>query len=156
MEIGVGQSYTASAENISIPTTPTSFDLLQITAASGVPLLLSSIIYTGSVLTGTILRILLVLRSAASTGGTALTGTNDSPAGPAHSATVSYLNTTLGSLIANSTKDSWEWNAFAPYQFERSPGGILIAPGVSASLYTPAAPAAGIQGAFKVNFTEFK
>ena len=155
MEIGLGHRYKASVDNITIPTSPSAFDLILLAPASNVPIIVDRIVATASVLTGAILRLVLTRRSATSTGGTALVPTPSSPASPSASTGVTYLTTAQGAA-SGTPLDSQQWNEFAPYEFNVRPAGELIVPGTWLALSIPAVAASTVTASFTVEFIEVK
>jgi hypothetical protein len=153
----IGQRYKVSVDNLTLATSPSAYDLILFAPASNIPFAIDHMLVTAAQTTGTILRAVLMRRSTASTGGTAVVPTPaGSPAAPAASTTVTYLNTSTVGTASGTPLDSQEWNELAPYEYDVRPNGDLIVPGTWLCLYLPVAPGAGIQVSFTAEFTEYK
>src|ERR1017187_4319473 len=153
----VGQRYTVSVDNLSLPTTPSAYDLLLFAPAAGIPIALDYLLVTAAQTAGTILRMVLTRRSAASTGGTGVVPTpGGSPAAPSASTTVTYVNSSTVGTVSGTPLDSQEWNELAPYEYDVRPSGRLIIPGTWLGLFLPVAPASGIQVSVHAEFVEYK
>ncbi len=148
--IQVGQDYTATFENITL--TNAAQDLIELTAASGVPFVLTYAKVTTNQTTQVAGRIQILYRSAAGSGGTGVTPRAVS-GGPTASTTVNRIVTTVGS--AGNAMVSDAWNVVVPWEYDRRPGGLLIpagsriAVGLLAGVGTPAV-------SMTVEFTELK
>lgn len=156
MELGFGHRYKASFNNLTVPLSPSAFDLIMIAPASNVPVLVDRIVCTAGVSAGGLIQVVLTRRSTASTGGTAITPTPSSPSSPAASCAVTYLNVSTVGTVSGTPLDSQWWNEFAPYEYNVRPGADLIVPGTWASLYIPAAPTATFPASFTVELIEIK
>jgi hypothetical protein len=155
MLIDCGQGYTITADNITVPNTPSSFDVIQIATAATVPIFVYRIVATANAVAAAIQRVVLIRRSTASTGGTAVTPKPTNGGSAAASSTASYnLVTTTGT--AGDQLDSQQWNEFAPYEFNQKPQGILVPAASWLSLFLPANPAAAFQASFTVEYVELK
>jgi hypothetical protein len=150
-----GQKYKAATPSGGITVAAANNDMLQIAPANNVPLLLHRIVITANQLSAQTIGLLLLHRTTASTVGTALTPTNDSPAGPAASASVTYnLSTSTGT--AGAIIDSQIWEEFAPYEFNNYPDGVIIVPGTWCCLLLLNNGNPTFGAAFSVEFTEIK
>lgn len=156
MEIGLGQRYTVTSENITVPTNSgTAFDLVQLSTSTTVPIIVDRIVATAGVTTGAIQRIALVRRSTTGTGGTGATANPSNASAPAASTTCSYnIVTTVGTIGAYI--DSQQWNEFAPYEFNQRPGGVLVPVSSFLCLFLPAAPGSTYVASYTVEFVELK
>jgi hypothetical protein len=156
MEIGLGQRYTLTVENLTVPTNSgTAFDLVQLATSSAVPIIVDRIVATAGVTSGAIQRLQLLRRTTTGTGGTGATPNPVNASAPAASTTCSYnVVTTVGT--AGAALDSQQWNEFAPYEFNQRPGGVLVPVSSFLSLYIPSAPGSTYVASFTVEFIELK
>lgn len=141
MELGLGQKYNAIQNSFTVATSGTPVDLIALTSVSNIPIIIERIILTSNSNAAAIQAIQLVRRSTAGTGGTAGTLTPEPNSAPAASSTFTFNVTTPGTL--KNASDPEIWQMFAPYEFNRKPGGLLIVPGE-----TFAVSAASIAGGF--------
>lgn len=151
----VGQRYSVTTPSGGVTAAAANNDLFQIAPAAAVPIILHRVVLSANQLSALVLPISLLLRTSASTVGTALTPKNESPAGPAASCTVTYnLSTSTGT--PGPIIDQQMWEEFAPYEFNKYPDGTIIAPGTWCCLYLPnnGNPTLGVS--FTVEFTEIK
>lgn len=155
MQLDTGIPYTATIENITVPTNSgTAFDLVQLATSSTVPILVQRIVATTGALSSVIQRVSLLARSSASTGGTGITP-HPLVGGASAATTVAYsLVTTTGT--AGNQYDNQQWNEFAPYEFNKLPGGLFVPPSSWVCLFLPQAPASTFSASFTVEFVEFK
>jgi len=153
MIIDCGQAYTATADNLSVPTTPSALDLLQVVAGS-FPVLITRIYASCSVAPTAFQRIIALRRSTASTGGGSVTVNPQGAGGPAAGFTVNSICTTLGTAGVN--LDNQIWAQPAPYQFDLTPRGILIPASGFYSLYLPVAPGTSYAADFTIEAIEIK
>ena len=153
--LSLGQRYTFTAENISVPTSPSSFDIFQLATTAAVPILVDRIVATANATSAAIQRVQLLRRTSASTGGSAVTArpTNGGSAA-AVTTGATLLTTTTGT--AGDAIDSQEWNEFAPYEFNQRPEGIVVPVSSWLSLFLPAAPGSGYSVSITVEFVELK
>lgn len=151
----VGQKYSVSTPAGGITAAAANNDLFQIAPAAAVPIILHRVVVSANQLSAFVLPILLLIRTSASTVGTALTPVNDSPSGPAASCSVVYnLSTSTGT--AGPTIDQQMWEEFAPYEFNRYPDGKIIAPGTWCCLFLPNSGNPTVGVSFSIEFTEIK
>lgn len=127
MELGMGQKYNALQNSFTVATTATPVDLITLTSVSNVPIYIERIVLTSNANAAAIQAIQLVRRSTVGTGGTSGTLTPEANAAPTASSTFSYNVTTPGTL--KNASDPEIWQMFAPYEFNRKPGALLIVPG---------------------------
>lgn len=150
-----GQKYSVTTPSGGVTAAAANNDLFQIAPASGIPIYLHRVVLSANQLSAFVLPVLLLIRTSASTVGTALTPKNDSPAGPAASSAVTYnLSTSTGT--AGASIDQQMWEEFAPYEFNRYPDGVIIVPGTWCCLYLPNTGNPTVQVSFTIEFTEVK
>ena len=149
-----GQKYTVTVPaGVGVAAPASNFDLFQIAPGSGVPLYLHRVTCSAAQVSAVSIPIALMRRSSASTVSVgSVTPVNDSPAGPAASAVITYCLTTLGT--AGTVIDAPMWEEFAPYDFNYYPDGKIIVPGTWCCLYM--ANSAIFQAGFTIEFTEVK
>lgn len=127
MELGLGQKYNALQNSFTVATTASPVDICTLTAASNIPVIIERIVLTSGANAAAVQAIQLVRRSTAGTGGTSGVLTPEPNSAPASSSTFAYNVGTPGTLKNASDPDIWQM--FAPYEFNRKPGGLLIVPG---------------------------
>lgn len=128
--------YLTDPLDIGETTSPTSLDLFTITPANNIPLLVGLIEVTADVDAAVIQSAYLVKRSATGSGGTSMAARNASPTGPAMSAAVASLVTTVGAISGNPLF-SWKWQQFDSLIFDRRESGLLVVPGETLGLFIP-------------------
>lgn len=139
MELGLGQKYNAIQSGFSVTTTGSPLDLVTLTAVSGIPIIIERCIITSGANAAAVQTLQLVRRSTAGTGGTSGTLTPEPNSAPAASSTFAYNVTTPGTLKNGSDPEIWQM--FAPYEFNRKPGGLLVVPGETFAIALPSVPA---------------
>lgn len=127
MELGLGQKYNAIQNSFSVAQNASAVDIVAITAVSNVPVVIERIVLTSNANAANIQAIFLARRSTAGTGGSAGTLTPEPNSAPAASSTFTFNVTTPGTL--KNASDPEIWQQFAPYEFNRKPGGLLVVPG---------------------------
>lgn len=127
MELGMGQKYNALQNSFTVATSASPVDLIAITSVSNIPFYVERVVLTSNANAAAIQAIQLVRRSTAGTGGSTGTLTPEANAAPGASSTFTYNVTTPGTL--KNASDPEIWQMFAPYEFNRKPGGLLIVPG---------------------------
>lgn len=138
MELGLGQKYNAIQSGFSVATSGSAVDLATLTAVAGIPLIVERVVVTSSANAAAVQTLQLVRRSTTGSGGTAGTLTPEPNSAPAASSTFSYAVTTPGTLKNGSDPEIWQM--FAPYEFNRKPGGLLIVPGETFAIAFPSVP----------------
>src|ERR1700741_1529375 len=138
MELGLGQKYNAIQSGFSVATSGSALDLCTLTAVSGIPIIVERIVVTSGANAAAVQTLQLVRRSTAGTGGTAGTLTPEPNSAPAASSTFNYNVTTPGTLKNGSDPEIWQM--FAPYEFNRKPGGLLVVPGETFAIAFPSVP----------------
>ena len=118
----VGFDYEGQIENMTL--TSAIQDILQITAGSTVPFVLTHLVLTAGTVNQNIMRVQWVWRSTASTTSTA-SGTlkGKSTSMPAASASLAGGLTALGT--AGNLGGAQEWNVTAPLEYNWVPKGIV-------------------------------
>lgn len=134
----------------------TGYDLVLLAAAATVPVYLDRVQLTGVVSGNPILPIQVQRRSTASTGGSAVTPSKDSPASPASSTTVTTLNVTTTGTVADVALDSQDWQQFGPYIYDVRPKGKLITPATWLGIYMPTPFNGTIAMGYRVEWREAK
>ena len=139
MELGLGQKYNAIQSGFSVAQVGTPIDLATLTAVSGIPIIIERVIITSGANAAAVQTLQLVRRSTAGTGGSSGTLTPEPNSAPAASSTFAYNVTTPGTLKNGSDPEIWQM--FAPYEFNRKPGGLLVVPGETFAVAFPSVPA---------------
>lgn len=127
MEIGLGQKYDVVQSAFTVASSGTPIDVFTLTSASNVPVAIERVILTSSANAAAIQTLQIVIRSTAGTGGSAITPTVEPNSAPAASSSAAYNVTTPGTL--KRSYDPEIWQQFAPFEFIRRPGALLIVPG---------------------------
>lgn len=139
IEAGIGQKYGFQVNNFTIPANPSAaLDVFNILAAASVPIAIQRLVISSAQSSAQTVPMIIGVLSGVSSGGTIgtlATSTAEPPSGATASETLSYNNTTLGTLIK--TTASTFWQVFNPYEFNRKPGGLLITPGQVLCLRVP-------------------
>lgn len=138
MELGLGQKYNAIQSGFSVATTGSPVDLCTLVSVSNIPFVIERIVVTSSANAAAVQTLQLVRRSTAGSGGTAGTLTPEPNSAPAASSTFAYNVTTPGTLKNGSDPEIWQM--FAPYEFNRKPGGLLVVPGETFAIAFPSVP----------------
>lgn len=127
MELGLGQKYNAIQNSFTVAVTASPVDLITLVSVSNIPLIVERIVLTSNSNAAAVQALSLVRRSTAGSGGSSGTLTPEPNSAPAASSTFSYNVTTPGTL--KNASDPEIWQQFAPYEFNRKPGGLLVVPG---------------------------
>ncbi|MDB6107850.1 MAG: hypothetical protein JWO52_7849 [Gammaproteobacteria bacterium] len=138
IEAGIGQKYGFEVNNFTVPTNAGNpLDIFNILIAASVPIALQRLVITSNQSSAQTVPIILAILSGVSSGGSnTLASTQPEPqSGAAASETLSYNNTTLGTLVK--TVAATFWQIFNAYEFNRKPGGLLLTPGQCLALRTP-------------------
>lgn len=155
MLIDCGQGYTATADNVAMPITPASYDAIQIATSANVPVLITRIYASASIVAATLQRLVAMRRSTGSTGGTGVTPKATNGGSVAASCSVNYACVS-GTGTPGDFIDAQTWNQFAPYQFDLTPRGILLPVSGFYSLFLPAAPSVQFTMSFTIELIELK
>lgn len=153
MELGLGQKYNALQSGFTVSTTGSPLDIVTLTAVSNIPIAIERIVLTSSANAAAVQTLQLVRRSTAGTGGTSGTLTPEPNSAPAASSTFAYNVTTPGTLKNGSDPEIWQM--FAPYEFNRKPGGLLIVPGETFAIAAPSIPTT-FTASVHIEYVEFK
>lgn len=153
MELGLGQKYNAIQSAFSVASTGSAVDLCTLVSVSNIPLIVERIVVTSNANAAALQTLQLVRRSTAGSGGTGGTLTPEPNSAPAASSTFSYNVTTPGTLKNGSDPEIWQM--FAPYEFNRKPGGLLIVPGETFAIAFPSVPATFI-ASVHIEYVEIK
>ena len=127
MEIGLGQKYNVVQSAFTVASSGSPVDVLTITSASNVPVVVERVVLTSSANAAAIQTLQVVVRSSAGSGGSSITPSPEPNSAPAASSSAAYNVTTPGTL--KRSYDPEIWQQFAPFEFIRRPGGLLIVPG---------------------------
>lgn len=147
-----GHMYTAIFQAISASALQ---DLLELTAAAGVPVWVHEILITCRGGNDERLNLMVHRATTSGSGGGTVTPNPTSPASPAASTVVERNNTTQGT--DGVILDTYEWDLRMPQQYLPVPAGKFLIPGggrLSVSLET--APAAARVMSGKILFEEVK
>jgi len=153
MELGLGQKYNAIQSAFSVSTTGSPVDLATLTAVSNIPIIIERIVLTSNSNAAAVQTLQLVRRSTTGSGGTSGTLTPEPNSAPAASSTFSYNVTTPGTLKNGSDPEIWQM--FAPYEFNRKPGGLLVVPGETFAIAFPSVPS-GFTASVHIEYIEVK
>lgn len=138
MELGLGQKYNAIQSGFTVTTTGSPLDLCTLTSVSNIPFIVERVVVTSSANAAAVQTLQLVRRSTTGSGGTSGTLTPEPNSAPAASSTFSYNVTTPGTLKNGSDPEIWQM--FAPFEFNRKPGGLLVVPGETFAIALPSVP----------------
>lgn len=140
MELGLGQKYNAVQSGFSVATAGGAVDLATLTAVSNIAIIVERVVITSNANAAAVQTLQLIRRSTTGSGGSSGTLTPEPNSAPAASSTFSYNVTTPGTLKNGSDPEIWQM--FAPYEFNRKPGGLLVVPGETFAIAFPSVPTA--------------
>lgn len=153
MELGLGQKYNAIQSAFTVTTTGSAVDLATLTSVSNIPIIIERVVITSSANAAAVQTLQLVRRSTTGSGGSSGTLTPEPNSAPAASSTFAYNVTTPGTLKNGSDPEIWQM--FAPYEFNRKPGGLLVVPGETFAIAFPSVPT-GFTASVHIEYIEVK
>jgi len=153
VELGLGQKYNAIQSAFTVTTTGSAVDLATLTSVSNIPIIIERVVITSSANAAAVQTLQLVRRSTTGSGGSSGTLTPEPNSAPAASSTFAYNVTTPGTLKNGSDPEIWQM--FAPYEFNRKPGGLLVVPGETFAIAFPSVPT-GFTASVHIEYIEVK
>jgi len=153
VELGLGQKYNAIQSAFTVTTTGSAVDLATLTSVSNIPIIIERVVITSSANAAAVQTLQLVRRSTTGSGGSSGTLTPEPNSAPAASSTFAYNVTTPGTLKNGSDPEIWQM--FAPYEFNRKTGGLLVVPGETFAIAFPSVPT-GFTASVHIEYIEVK
>lgn len=135
MEIGLGQKYNVVQSAFTVASSGSPVDVFTLTSASNVPVAVERVILTSNSNAAAIQTLQLIIRSTAGSGGSSITPSPEPNSAPAASSSAAYNVTTPGTL--KRSYDPEIWQMFAPFEFNRRPGALILVPGETLAIAFP-------------------